>query len=1112
MRYRPLQVAIVLAVTLLPTTLSTVLAQQYDPALYGGMRWRSIGPYRGGRTKAVCGVASQPNVFYIGVCNGGVWKTNDYGRTWKPIFDDQPTGSIGAVTVAPSDPNIIYVGSGEGLQRPDLSTGDGVYKSTDAGRTWVHLGLRDGQQIPQIAVDPRNPNRLFAAVLGHPYGPNPERGVFRSTDGGQTFQKVLGRDENTGAYDVDIDPSNPDTVYATLWEARQGPWENGAWTGEGGIFKSTDGGSNWRPLTNGFGGTITQAELAIAPSNPKRLFASVTAPSAGGGGGRGGIGIQPGSSPQQNRSGIYRSDDAGESWVKISSDMRPAARIGGGDQSVPAVDPKDPDVVYVTSTVSWKSLDGGKTWYAFKGAPGGDDYQRMWINPNNPDIILIAADQGAVITVNGGETWSSWYTQPTAQLYHVAADNAFPYRLCSGQQESGSACVASRGNDGQITFREWHPVGVDEYGYAAPDPLDPDIVYGGRSVSRYDRRTGQVQTVGPRAAPGTSIRTKRTAPVLFSPVDAHILYFAGNTLWKTIDGAHSWQEISPDLSRATWEIPANVGKYRESAQATQSGVIYTVAPSYIDVNRIWVGTDDGLIHVTADGGVKWTDVTPPDLKPWAKVSLMDAGHFDVQTAYAAVNTIRLDDMRPHIYRTHDGGKTWVHITNGIPDGGAVNVVREDPKRKGLLFAGTEQAVYVSFDDGDHWQSLRLNMPASSIRDLIVKSDDLAVATHGRGFWILDDITPLRQIDAKVAASEAFLFNPTTAIRVRWNMNTDTPLPPDESNGQNPPEGAIINYYLKSASAEPVTLEILDSAGKPIRHYSSADPVEKIDPYTTPVPAYWYRQPRVLATTPGMHRFFWDMRLQALPGGGGGRGGGGGLPMQAIGHDTAPASNAPWVAPGIYTVRLTVNGKSTTQPITVKMDPRVKLPALEIARIARLSKQLYDGVLSAQTALQQLQSVRDQVRSLQQKAGEGAVAKALAAFDEKAAALQGTPGAGGGRGGRAGGGGLPPAGRGAAAAGRGAAQAVTGAAAAGAGRGPAGTAPAVLAGVGPALSQLIGPLQAADAMPTAQTLDSIDANLKALAEVKGRWAALKSVNLPALNAQLKQARLPTIEVK
>jgi photosystem II stability/assembly factor-like uncharacterized protein len=828
---------------------SMAFGASYDGKFFGEMRWRSIGPYRGGRTKSAVGVPSQPNVFYIGVCNGGVWKSDDYGRTWSPIFDEQPTGSIGAIAVAPSDPNIVYVGSGEGLQRPDLSTGDGIYKSTDAGKTWVHLGLGDGQQIPQIAIDPRNPDRLFVAVFGHPYGPNEERGIYRSTDGGRTFQKVLYKDENTGGSDVAIDPANPDTVYAALWEARQGPWENSSWGGNnGGIFKSTDGGATWRQLTQGLADGVTQANLAIAPSDPKRIYASI----ASGGG-----------------TGIYRSDDAGESWTRTTTDSRPAARIGGGDLPVPAVDPKNPDIVYSASVVTWKSIDGGKTWTGIRGAPGGDDYQRIWINPNNPAIMLIVSDQGAIVTVNGGETWSSWYNQPTAQMYHVNPDNAFPYRLCSGQQESGSACVSSRGNDGAVTFREWHPVGTEEYGYAVPDPLDPDMVFGGK-LTRYDRRTGQVASVSPKPIRAADFRTLRTAPVVFSQADPHVLYFGANTLWKTRDGGNNWQRISPDLTRKTWEVPASVGKYRESVEVSQRGVIYTVAPSPLDINRIWAGTDDGLIQVTADGGLHWKDVTPPQALPWAKISIIDAGHFDALTAYAAINTLRLDDMRPHIWRTHDGGKTWTEIVSGIPEGAAVDVVREDPKSKGLLFAGTEREIYVSFDDGDHWQSLRLNMPASSIRDLAIKDDDLAAGTHGRGFWILDDITPLRQINAEVAGAAAFLYKPESAIRVRWNMNTDTPLPPDEPAGQNPPDGAIIDYYLGAAASGAVTIEILDSAGALVRRYASTDPAEPADPNLA-IPAYWVRPPHPLSSLPGMHHFLWDLHYTPLGGGRGGMG-------------------------------------------------------------------------------------------------------------------------------------------------------------------------------------------------------------------------------------------------
>ena len=1034
-------------------TLSSIASgQSFDGRLFSGMKWRTIGPYRGGRTRACAGVPNQPNVFYIGAVNGGVWKTDDFGRTWKPIFDEQPTGSIGAIAVAASDPNIVYVGSGEGLQRPDLSVGDGIYKSTDAGKTWIHLGLRDGQQIPQIAVDPRNPSRLFVAVLGHPYGPNQERGIFRSSDGGQTFQKVLYKDENTGGSDVEIDPSNPDLVYAALWEGRQGPWENGAWSGaNGGMFKSTDGGNTWRPLTKGLPEEgVTQASIAIASSRPSRVYASVAS-------GR--------------NTGIYRSEDSGENWSRITTDTRPAARIGGGDLPVLTADPKNPDIVYSASVVTWKSTDGGQSWTGIRGAPGGDDYQKIWINPNNPEIILIASDQGAIISVNGGETWSSWYNQPTAAMYHVAADNAFPYRLCSGQQDSGSACVASRGNDGEVTFRDWHPIGVEEYGYAAPDPLNPDIVYGGK-VTRYDRRTGQVENVAPKPIRPADFRALRTAPVLFSPVDPHTLYFAANTLWKTRDGGHNWQQISPDLSRKDWEIPANVGKYRGEATAkpSQRGVIYAVAPSPLDVNRIWAGTDDGLIHVTVDGGLHWKDVTPPQLVPFAKVAILDAGHFDSQTAYAAINTLRLDEMRPHILRTHDGGKTWTEIVNGLPNDAPVDAVREDPKRKGLLFAGTEHAVYVSFDDGDHWQSLRLNMPASSIRDLIVKDDDLVAATHGRGFWILDDITPLRQLTPAVASAPAFLFRPQTAIRVRWNMNPDTPLPPDEPAGQNPPDGAMVDYYLGSGTSGAATLEILDSAGKLVRRYSSDDPATPPDPALA-IPAYWVRPAQTLSNQPGMHRFLWDMHYAPLPAERPD------YPMQAIYRDTPPAPSSPWVMPGSYTAKLTVNGKSFTEPLVVKMDPRVRTTQADLLQQYTLSKQLYDDMATASKALEQMRALRERLRQSRERASQGGAADAITAFDQKLAALEGAGGGGRGGGGR----GAAPG-------------------------------PDTITSVNGSLGVLMRLIQEADVAPTTQAVAASADRRKAMASLLQRWAAMKSQDLVTLNTQLKQAGLSELKVE
>jgi photosystem II stability/assembly factor-like uncharacterized protein len=931
------------------------------PSIFNEMRWRTIGPFRGGRTKAASGVASQPNVFYIGAVNGGVWKSADYGITWKPIFDDQPTGSIGAIAIAPSNSDVIYVGSGEGLQRPDLSTGDGIYKSTDAGKTWTHLGLRDGQQIPQIIVDPANPDRLFVAVLGHPYGPNEERGIFRSTDGGRSFQKVLYKDENTGGVDLAFDPSNAKHVYAVLWEARQGPWENGVFSGPGsGLFESTDGGDNWKPLTNGLPnfeqGGLGRIGITVAPSDARRMYATVQA---------------------TNGAGLYRSDDGGQSWSRPTDNTLIVTR--GDDFAEVKVDPKNPDIVYTASIVAWKSTDGGKTFRALRGAPGGDDYHRIWINPTNTDIILIASDQGTVITVNGGQSWSSWYNQPTAQFYHVSTDNAFPYRVCGGQQESGSACVQSRSDDGRITFREWHPVGVEEYGYVAPDPLNPDIVYGGK-VSRYNHKTGEVVQVPPRLSRGSDYRTIRTQPVLFSPIDPHTMYFASNTLWKTTTGGNAWTQISPDLTRKTWELPENVGKYRNTPAATvsQRGVIYTIAPSYSDINRIWAGTDDGLIHVTADGGKTWNDVTPPDLKPWAKVSMMDASHSNPLGAYAAINTFRLDDLRPHIYRTQDGGKTWKPIVNGLPAGAIVNTVKEDPKRKGLLFAGTETQVYVSFDDGENWESLRGNMPATSIRDLVIKDDDLVVGTHGRGFWILDDITALREWRPEVRDAEATLLKPQVATRFEWNRNTDTPLPPDEPAGENPPDGAIIHYFLKQPSSESVSIEILDSAGKIARRYSSDDqPVEIRDEGN--VPAYWIRPSPVVSMDAGLHRFVWDLHYPPAPGAPE-------YPIAATPHNTAPGPRGPWAVPGTYTVKLTVAGKAYTQPLVVRVDPRVKVGPAALQQQFTLSKRLYNAMFRIEEVLPKIVEARDRA----QAAGKADLA-------EKLSTLAGTAEEGRGRG-------------------------------------------------------------------------------------------------------------------
>ena len=916
---------------LVASSLSARQAPAIDVGIVkASMQWRNIGPTRGGRTKAAAGIASQPNVFLIGAVNGGVWKTTDYGRTWKPIFDGQPTGSIGAIAIAPSNPDIIYVGSGEGLHRPDLSTGMGMFKSTDGGKTWTHLGLRDSQQIPQVIVDPANPSRLFVAALGHPYGPNEERGIFRSLDGGTSFQRVLYTNENTGGVDLAFDPSNANTVYAVLWEERQAPWENGVFTGPGSaVYKSTDGGTNWKQIMTGLPNYtqdgVMRIGITVAPSMPSRLFATVDS---------------------REKGGLYRSDDAGEHWHMVGTDARVTNREQ--DFAEVKVDPKNPDIVYTASVVAWKSTDGGNTFSAWKGAPGGDDYHRLWINPNDPKVILLAGDQGAVITVNGGDTWSSWYNQPTGQMYHVIADNAFPYRVCSGQQDSGSVCVSSRGDDGAITIRDWHPVGVEEWGYVAPDPNDPDVVFGGK-LSRYDRKTAQthdVMPMGPSPAlgAGETTRTLRTAPVLFSPVERGALFFGANAIWKSLTSGQSWTTISGDLSRATWEAPANVGTYRGSADAKSSrrGVVYTIAPSPIEANIIWAGTDDGLIHVTRDSGKTWTDVTPPQVTPWAKVSIMDASHFDINSAYAAVNTLRLDDVKPYIYRTRNGGKTWDRITRGIPDGTIVNVVREDTLRRGMLFAGTEEGVYISFDDGESWQSLQLNLPASSVRDLIIKNDDVVIGTHGRGFWILDDITPLRQITADVVTrAQTYLFKPTTAWRFRWNKNTDTPWPPDEPTMPNPADGVTINYLLGSNVTGPVTLEIVDPTGatsRVIRKFSSDDADEPLVPLAERnIPDHWIRPQQKLSAAPGLHRFVWDVRLPRPAADSFA------YPISAISGYTPKEPRGAFVMPGAYMLRLTVNGRVYAQGVLVKMDPRVTTPTADLQLQFNLSVKVADAI-------------------------------------------------------------------------------------------------------------------------------------------------------------------------
>ena len=932
-------------------------------SLSSEMHWRHIGPYRGGRGRAATGVPSQPNLFYITFDNGGVWRSTDYGANWVPLFDGQSTGSIGAIAVPASAPNTIYVGTGAGIIRPDLATGDGMYKSTDAGKTWTHLGLRDTQMIAYVDVDPKNPDRLFVAALGHPYGQNEERGIFRSTDGGKTFEKVLYKDEYTSGNDVRIDPSNPNTVYAALWQQQQSFIEGQGFGGtDGGVFKSTDGGTTWKQLTNGLPAVI-EANLAIAPSNTKVLYA-----------------IAAVATPTNSVTGtvnLYKSVDAGEHWTEVvpaagEADPRPLLRIGGGDLPTIVVDPNNENVVYSASIVMWRSEDGGVTWTAVRGSPGGDDYQRIWINPNDPNILLAIADQGGTVSSNRGLSWSSWYTQPTAAMYHVSTDMDFPYRVCSGQQDSGSACVESWSPDGMITFHDWHPVNIQEYGVAAADPDDPDKVYASArsNVSLYDRETSQTAFVGPdmseKGPNGESYnRNVRTMPVLWSPLNSKTMYYASNAVWKTTNGGRTWTRISPDLARQSWDVPANTGKYASGVKPAPAGAITALSASPRDIDIIWAGTDDGNIQVTTDGGAKWTNVTPPQIRPWTRIFNIEAGHFDNGTAYAAANTLRVHDMNPHFWRTHDGGKTWTEINNGIAPGAVANSIREDPRVKGLLYGSTDTQVWVSYDDGDHWQSLRINMPAISVRDLQLKDDakcmcsDLIAGTHGRGFWILDDVTPIRAMATRRDSKTSYLVKPVTAVRMRFANNDPTPWPPEVPAGENPPPGAILNYFLAS-NAKEVKIEILDAKGKSIRTYSSTDSVLAPDPGLEPeaynrvcmrnpnaphcsVPLYWAAPNIALSATAGMHRFIWDMRYDPIQG----------MTSEseanAVPHRTYFAATAPFAPPGSYTVRLTADGTTSAQQLTLVLDPRVKTSSAAMATIATLTRELYDDALAVHAA-------------------------------------------------------------------------------------------------------------------------------------------------------------------
>lgn len=945
-----------------PMLLTGALCAEEIPAsAYSGMQWRMIGPFRAGKVNGVAGIPGNPTIYYMVVDGGGVWETADGGVTWKPLFDRESAASMGAIAVAASNPDVIYVGTGVNTISADVSYGNGVYKSTNGGETWQHLGLEETRHIARILVDPRNPDTVLVAAIGDGYGPNKERGVFRSTDGGKNWKKVLFQDDTTGAVDLSFEPGNPRVVYATLWHMIWKPGVTGRPLEPGsGLYKSKDGGVTWTPIKgNGLPTEIWgRSGVAVAPgTRGQRVYLIIEA--------------------KEKKGGLFRSDDGGATWRKITEDPRIQTSWYMGEIFA---DPKNPDVLYVPLQNFYRSTDGGKSFTAIKGAPGGDDYHTMWIDPANPQRMILGTDQGATLSVNGGETWSTWYNQPTGEFYRVATDHRFPYWVYGPQQDSGTAAIASRGNNGQITVRDWYPVGPGESGYTIPDPLDPDIVYNagpGGSVVRLSKTTGQVRDISPAPIPEPGkYRFNWTIPMVFSPQDPHLLYLGTQFLMKTGNAGTSWEETSPDLTR----IRAD-----EKDTKKRRGTILTIAPSALKEGVIWVGTDDGNIQLTKDGGKTWKNVTPPAITEWSTVDIIDASHFDAGRAYAAVNRNSLDDLRPHIYRTSDYGESWQEIVRGIGEKDFARTVREDTVRQGLLYAGTEKGVYVSFDDGDRWQTLRLNMPVVSVRDLAIEQDDLVAATYGRSFWILDDVTPLRQVSSSTTTSGAHLFAPRTAVRVRRDENQDTPLPPEVPTGKNPPDGAIIDYYLPSNFSGEVQAEIRDESGNLIHSYSSA-PLPG-EPGELPfVAKYWIAHPQPLPKSPGMHRFVWNLRYTDPPA----------VhvespynyPIAAIVGSTPLPPEGPLVLPGKYEVQLKAGGATLRQSLDVKQDPRVHAARNELESALDLQLKIAAVLGRNYDAYRQVKQLRARLGDLEKRPKEDPVAVSAKALEAKLGALEG----------------------------------------------------------------------------------------------------------------------------
>jgi photosystem II stability/assembly factor-like uncharacterized protein len=905
-----------------------------DEKLFGAMRWRQVGPFRGGRVLAVTGVPGEPNVFYFGAASGGVWKSVDTGVNWTPLFDKQPVASVGAIAVADSDHNIIYVGSGEACIRGNITYGNGVYKSVDGGKSWKNVGLKDTRHIGAVIIDPRNPNIVFVAALGHAYGQNEERGIFRTTDGGATWQKVLYRDNKTGAIDVVFDPHNPNTLFASLWEVYRTPWSLNSGGPGSGLYKSTDGGSTWTHL-EGHGlpaGIMGRIGISVSGADSNRIYAMV----------------------ESKEGGLYRSDDGGDNWIRMNEDGRLRQRAWYFSHIF--ADPKSVDTVYVLNTGMFRSTDAGRTFNLLP-APHGD-HHGLWIDPTNPQRLINGNDGGATVSTDAGATWSTQYNQPTAQFYHVITDNRWPYYIYGAQQDNSTIAIKSFDDDGVIGRQDWYQVGGGESGYIAPYPPDPNIVFANAEAftTRFDKRTEQAVdiSVWPLDVSGNGAeklthRFQWTSPLLVSPHDPNTLYTAGELVYKSTNAGQSWTAISTDLTRndKSKQKPSGGQITLDITSVEYYDTVFALAESPVKKDLIWAGTDDGLVHVTQDGGQHWAKVTPKDLPEWSMISIVEASHFDPGTAYLAVDRHKLDDFRPLIYRTRDFGKTWILAANGIPEGSYVRSVREDPKRKGLLFAGTETGIYFSIDDGGHWQQLKLNLPTVPIHDLSIHEDDLVAATHGRAFWVLDDITPLRQIENTTANSEVVLYKPEPALRLHYPDQIDRRGPV----GDNAPAGAIIDYYFKSAPKDEVKLEIIGADGKVVRTLSSKEKKEAEQP------PEWPDQVKEVTTIPagaGMNRYAWNLRAEA--------------PLKIPGaFYTGQGPQGPLVSPGQYTVKLTVGGQSQTQPLEIVLDPRIKnVKPDDLQKQFALALQVRDANIDDHRAVNQIRQLRSELNTLRKR--------------------------------------------------------------------------------------------------------------------------------------------------